>query len=175
MEAVKNGAVNVGRAFAAGDAETKGRMLGRLEGEIALAFVGTKGIDKLAKAAKGIGGATRAAHAAETVGKGTGKAATKVGDFAKKPFVPDEYWQRNAPRNAAPGSKFDHYKINKDTNQLERSKVIYDNYGRQRFRVDYSNHGRTDHSVPHLHETEYGPKFDPQFGKESRYYFLGGD
>jgi len=48
--------------------------------------------------------------------------------------------------------------------------VIYDKFGRQKYRIDYSDHGRPkSHSVPHLHEYKYGPRYDPVKGKEYRY------
>ncbi|MBF2537181.1 hypothetical protein [Listeria marthii] len=35
---------------------------------------------------------------------------------------------------------------------IEKSKVIYDEFGRQSIRVDFSDHGMPlEHSVPHIH------------------------
>ncbi|TCT16440.1 putative toxin of predicted polymorphic toxin system [Melghiribacillus thermohalophilus] len=100
------------------------------------------------------------------VGKGTGK----DDDFAKEPFVPDEYWTKKAPQNASPGSKIEHYRYY--NGKIEKSTVIYDDYGRQKFRVDHSNHGMPkDHSTPHLHEYKYGPGYHPEKGMEFRYNF----
>ena len=89
-----------------------------------------------------------------TIGAGLGYATYSISK-ANEPFVPDEYWSRNAPKNSTPGAKFDHYKNNNGV--IEKSTVIYDNYGRQQYRIDYNNHGYSDHSKPHLHEFIYGP------------------
>ena len=61
-----------------------------------------------------------------------------VSDYATETFVPDEYWKSNAPANSTPGAKFDHYINNNGV--IERSTVIYDNYGRIQYRIDYNNH-----------------------------------
>jgi len=53
MAAIKSGAISAGRAFANADSMERGRIVGRIGGEIGLAFAGTKGIDKLGKVAKG--------------------------------------------------------------------------------------------------------------------------
>jgi RHS repeat-associated protein len=92
-----------------------------------------------------------------------------------KPFVPDEYWTRNAPDNVTPGTKrLDHTKYNETTGDYEHSRVTYDEYGRQQYRVDKSDHGRPlggehpndkGHSNPHLHERTYHPK-GTQWAKE---------
>ncbi|PRB06824.1 hypothetical protein CQ046_01645 [Chryseobacterium sp. MYb7] len=58
------------------------------------------------------------------------------------------------------------------TGRIEVSRVIYDNYGRQIYRVDFSYHMRPiNHSLPHLHQYEYGPAFDPIKGKETVFNF----
>ncbi|WP_055105779.1 RHS repeat-associated core domain-containing protein [Paenibacillus ihumii] len=93
------------------------------------------------------------------------------GGKGEGPFVPDDYWKRDAPKNSTPGDKITHNKYNERTGELEKSTVIYDSYGRQQYRVDNTNHGYSDHSNPHLHETKYGPKYDPQYGYEKRYDF----
>ena len=101
--------------------------------------------------------------------KGAGGALVKVGrKIASKPFVPDEYWGRNAPSNITPGTKrLDHTKLNTKTGELEQSRVTFDDFGRQNFRVDKTNHGRptgnghpndSGHSSPHLHESTYAPR-----------------
>ena len=95
------------------------------------------------------------------------KVVGKADDFAKTPFVPNEYWKRNAPDFNTPGSKITHLKDNKGV--VEKSMVIYDDFGRQKWRVDYNNHGYKDHSIPHLHERTFGTGLDPEFGKEIRY------
>ncbi|MGX1434378.1 hypothetical protein ACUXCE_005575, partial [Cytobacillus horneckiae] len=91
-------------------------------------------------------------------------------DFAKEPFVPDEYWKKKAPQNATPGSKIEHYR---DYNgKIEKSTVIYDDFGRQKFRIDHSDHSMPkNHSIPHLHEYKYGPGYHPEKGMEFRYNF----
>ncbi len=86
----------------------------------------------------------------------------------KGPFVPDEYWNKNAPSNVTPGtSRLDHTKVNKDTGKLEQSRVTYDEFGRQNYRVDKTDHGKprgnghpndTGHTDPHLHESIYAPR-----------------
>jgi hypothetical protein len=53
LKAIQSGVVNAGKEFAKADSFEKGRVVGRIAGEIGLAFVGTKGIDKLAKVGKG--------------------------------------------------------------------------------------------------------------------------
>jgi hypothetical protein len=68
-----------------------------------------------------------------------------------------------------PGQKIDFYKEHKGN--LEKSTVIYDDYGRQKWRIDYSNHGYEDHSIPHLHELVYGSGYDSIKGKGVRYDF----
>ncbi|MDF2536860.1 MAG: peptidoglycan-binding protein, partial [Bacillales bacterium] len=68
--------------FINGDAETRGRITGRVVGKITLAVIGGKGIDKAAKAAKS---SNLTGRALEVIGnesghigiKGTGNAATK--------------------------------------------------------------------------------------------------
>jgi len=70
-----------------------------------------------------------------------------------EPFVPDDYWTKNAPERYTPNSRIIHYKRNGKT--MEKSIVIYDNVGYQKYRIDFNNHGRTDHSKPHLHELTF--------------------
>ncbi len=74
---------------------------------------------------------------------------------AKKqgPFVPTEYWTRNALKMGSPNSRILHHKLKNGVK--EKSTVIYDKYGRQKYRVDYNNHGRRDHTKPHLHVVKY--------------------
>ncbi len=101
-----------------------------------------------------------AATAAMIVGAGSGIKA--VGNSIKtsistrtKPFVPTEYWTRNAPTFGTPNAKFDHYKLNLSNNTIERSTIINDFAGRQQYRIDWTNHGRMNHTKPHLHERIY--------------------
>ncbi|MDT0003987.1 hypothetical protein QJV14_11180 [Listeria cossartiae subsp. cayugensis] len=55
---------------------------------------------------------------------------------------------------------------------IEKSKVIYDEFGRQSIRVDFSDHGMPlEHSVPHIHEYLYGPGLSPTKGFEFRYNY----
>ena len=72
-----------------------------------------------------------------------------------EPFVPDEYWMRNAPLNGTPNSKIQHQKMLSD-GSIETSTVIYDYAGRQSIRIDWTNHGRLDHGSPHVHFRFYG-------------------
>lgn len=51
--AAKNGIVDGAKAFVTANPVQQGRVIGRIGGEIGLVFVGTKGIDKLGKVAKG--------------------------------------------------------------------------------------------------------------------------
>jgi|GEM_PF-3002346 len=109
MAAIKSGAINAGRAFAKADSMEQGRIVGRIGGEIALAFAGTKGIDKLAKVAKGSQLLARTGHAAKLTratgaatggmnnfrmnlqlfgAKGTGKGQIVIGESMKKRVIP---------------------------------------------------------------------------------------
>ena len=90
-------------------------------------------------------------------GGGEGSSGGGGGDG---PFVPEEYWQRDAPTEVTPGTKrLDHRRESKRTGRIEDSRVTYDDYGRQQYRVDKTDHMRPrDHSSPHLHETTYAPK-----------------
>jgi hypothetical protein len=91
------------------------------------------------------------------IGAGFGYALHSI-NRANEPFVPDEYWEKKAPMSSTPGSKFYHYR--EDDGVIEKSLVIYDNYGRQMYRIDYNNHARgSSHSIPHLHEYIYGPGY----------------
>ena|GEM_PF-6449137 len=83
LKAIKTGASNVVKAFASGDAETRGKIIGRAAGEIALAFVGTKGVDKIAKVAKGSQVLTKVGEAAKAsrVGQALGRTAEASGGF----------------------------------------------------------------------------------------------
>ena len=91
-----------------------------------------------------------------------------VASDAGKPFVPDEAWAKNAPKQVTPGTKsLDHTKYNAKTGEFEQSTVHYDEYGRQTGRTDNTTHGRpADHTDPHHHTTEHGPGYAPG-GKES--------
>ncbi len=71
-------------------------------------------------------------------------------------FVPEEYWERNAPLYGTPNDKVEYGKYNVKTGNVERSTVIYDSAGRQSIRIDYTNHGRPDHCNPHIHYRSYG-------------------
>lgn len=84
-----------------------------------------------------------------------------------------KYWESYAPKQISPGTtRMDWLRVSGRTGRMENSRVIYDNYGRQVYRVDFSNHMRPlNHSVPHLHQYEYGPM--SSFGKESVFNFFG--
>ncbi len=91
---------------------------------------------------------------------GTGK----NDDFAKEPFLPDEYYQGKngkpgkniAPIQGTPGERMDFRRLG-SSGEVERSIVIYDLGGKQKYRVDFSDHGNTLHhpNPPHLHEYTY--------------------
>ena len=76
----------------------------------------------------------------------------------------EAYWEQNASNYNTPSSKIMHYKVHNDI--IEKSIVIYDDFGRQIWRIDYNNHGYSDHSIPHLHERYYSPGYDPVKGNE---------
>jgi RHS repeat-associated protein len=87
---------------------------------------------------------------------------------AKKLNLPDDVWNKNAPRQVQPGTRrIQHEKYNPKTGELEKSDVYYDQYGRQIGRTDHTTHGRPEiHTNPHHHSTEYSPGYSPK-GKES--------
>jgi RHS repeat-associated protein len=73
-------------------------------------------------------------------------------------LLPDAAWDRKAPKVGPPGQTIDWERYNPKTDELEKSKVDYDEYGRQKTRTDYTDHGRpTKHDDPHHHDTTYGP------------------
>ena len=77
------------------------------------------------------------------------------------------HWKKDAPNFNTPNSKITHYKEHNGV--IEKSIVIYDDYGRQKWRIDYNNHGYSNHSIPHLHERVFGIGYDLIKGKEDRY------
>ncbi|ARM72121.1 hypothetical protein LMxysn_0486 [Listeria monocytogenes] len=82
----------------------------------------------------------------------------------------DQYWGRKAPQVGTPNSSYYHFREYNGT--IEKSKVIYDEFGRQSLRVDFSNHGMLlEHSIPHIHEYLYGPGLSPIKGLEFRYNY----
>jgi RHS repeat-associated protein len=93
--------------------------------------------------------------------------------FAKEPFVPNEYWQKHAPEQVSPGTRrLDWSCESGRTGRIEESRVIYDNFGRQKYRIDKTDHMMPlDHSNPHLHERTYNSiKHNPYY-TEKRYNF----
>ena len=70
-------------------------------------------------------------------------------------FLPDEYYNKHAPKLYTPNSEYTNWKYNPSTGEYEYSTVYYDYGGRQVLRVDWTNHGRTDHTNPHVHFTFY--------------------
>lgn len=104
-------------------------------------------------------------YAGKTDGFGSMMEAGEAARYAK-------YWQNYAPK-LSPGTKrLDWLRVSGRTGQFENSRVIYDNHGRQIYRVDFSDHMRPlDHSVPHLHEYQFGRGFDATKGKESLFNF----
>ena len=85
----------------------------------------------------------------------------------------NNYWGRKASHTGTPNSSYFHYREYKGG--LEKSKVIYDEFGRQRVRIDFSNHGMPmNHSNPHIHEYLYGPGLSPEKGLEFVYNYLVG-
>ncbi|MET1176134.1 hypothetical protein ABWU89_31330, partial [Paenibacillus amylolyticus] len=83
---------------------------------------------------------------------GTGK----NDDFAKEPFLPEDYYKNNyAPQQGTPNTRMDFNRLG-SSGQIEYSRVIYDKAGKQKYRVDYSNHGNSlHHTNPHMHEFIY--------------------
>ncbi|WP_419868692.1 RHS repeat domain-containing protein [Chryseobacterium sp. CT-SW4] len=83
-----------------------------------------------------------------------------------------KYWTGYSPKQITPGiNRLDWQRISGRTGQLENSRVIYDKFGRQIYRVDFSDHLRPEnHSIPHLHQYEYGPGFSDK-GKETLFNF----
>nr|WP_236838697.1 RHS repeat-associated core domain-containing protein [Caldalkalibacillus salinus] len=84
--------------------------------------------------------------------EGTGK----VDDFAKEPFLPDEYYKNNyAPIQGTPGARIDFSRLG-SSGKVENSRVIYDQAGKQKYRIDYTDHGNSfHHTNPHMHEYIY--------------------
>ncbi|HVI46523.1 MAG TPA: hypothetical protein VM802_16725, partial [Chitinophaga sp.] len=84
-----------------------------------------------------------------------------------------KFWENYSPKQISPNStRMDWLRVSGRTGSMETSRVIYDGYGRQIYRVDYSDHMRpADHSLPHLHQYEYGPRYDPIKGKETLFNF----
>ncbi|WP_343687762.1 RHS repeat-associated core domain-containing protein [Chryseobacterium gleum] len=83
-----------------------------------------------------------------------------------------KYWQNYAPRLSPGTNRMDWIRSSGRTGRIEVSRVIYDKAGRQIYRVDLSDHMRpANHSLPHLHQYEYGPAFDPIKGKETVFNF----
>ncbi|MFK4350537.1 phage baseplate assembly protein gpV [Paenibacillus sp. RC62] len=80
----------------------------------------------------------------------------KNDDFAKEPFLPDNYYKNNyAPIQGTPGDRLDFNRLG-SSGQVEKSRVIYDQGGKQKYRVDYSDHGNSAHHTdPHMHEYIY--------------------
>ena len=85
------------------------------------------------------------------------------------PVCADNMFSSKASKQISPPGwprTIEHHRYNPRTNQLERSMVHYDKFGRQIGRTDYTHHGYPDnHSVPHHHTTDYGPGYP--FGKNS--------
>ncbi|WP_025721243.1 phage baseplate assembly protein V [Paenibacillus sp. 1-18] len=84
------------------------------------------------------------------------KGTDKIDDFAKEPFLPDEYYKKNyAPMQGTPGARIDFSRLG-SSGQIEKSRVIYDQAGKQKYRIDYSDHGNfAHHTNPHMHEYVY--------------------
>ncbi len=73
-------------------------------------------------------------------------------------FLPDEFYNKNLPRQVSPGTKYlPKYDEIGNVKQIK----MYDDYGREIGWVDYSNHGYGNinlpdyHTVPHWHERIY--------------------
>jgi hypothetical protein len=109
--------------------------------------------------------AERGSQVAAKGGLGSMMEAGEAARYAK-------FWESYAPKQISPGTtRMDWLRVSGRTGRMENSRVIYDNYGRQIYRVDFSNHMRPlNHSVPHLHQYEYGPM--SSFGKESVFNFF---
>ncbi len=104
---------------------------------------------------------------------GSGKSFSSMMDASEAARY-NKYWTKYASKQVSPGTKrLDWTRISGRTGRLESSRVIYDDFGRQIYRVDFSNHMRPlNHSVPHLHQYQYGYKWS-NFGKESVFNFFG--
>ena len=80
-----------------------------------------------------------------------------IDDFAKEPFLPEDYYGKHLAKQVTPGikslSKYD------ELGNLKQTKY-YDEYGREIGWVDYSNHGYPDsHVTPHWHEVIYDEEY----------------
>ncbi|HEY3373441.1 MAG TPA: hypothetical protein VGK02_00025, partial [Candidatus Aquicultor sp.] len=85
-KALKSAVNKARKDYATGNAATKGKIVGRVAGEVILGVVGTKGVDKLGKVAK--------------VGK-LGKAAEGAGEAAKAGSASRVFWSGAGSREAA--------------------------------------------------------------------------
>ncbi|MCE3199836.1 hypothetical protein K3T49_09420 [Paenibacillus sonchi] len=127
-------------------------------GSKAAAGVGrTTGKEAASEASSGAKSFLSKPTAGDNVGsKLSSEGAGKVDDFAKEPFLPDEYYKNNyAPMQGTPGAKIDFSRLG-SSGQVEKSRVIYDQAGKQKYRIDYTDHGNSAHHTnPHMHEYIY--------------------
>ncbi|MCB5953277.1 hypothetical protein LI951_14470, partial [Enterococcus sp. BWT-B8] len=98
------------------------------------------------------------------------KAGGAVDDFAKEPFLPDEYYKNNySSMDGTPNSKIEFERLG-SSGEVEKSIVIYDQNGKQSMRIDYSYHGnKAHHTNPHIHEYQW---FDGGLSANEAKYFL---
>lgn len=84
------------------------------------------------------------------------KSDNLIDDFAKEPFLPDEFYTKHLPKQVSPGTtslpKYDEY------GNLKQTKY-YDSYGREIMWIDYTDHGRINHTAPHWHEMIYNSQY----------------
>ncbi len=128
--------------------------------------------DGVALAEGGIGLASLGIRYIKTLLKGTSRVSFSSMMHISEATRYAKYWQNKAPSQVVPGTKrLDWYRVSGRTKQMEKSRVIYDDYGRQIYRVDFTDHMRPlDHSSPHLHEYIFGRGYSPK-GKESLFNF----
>lgn len=80
--AIKNAAVTTYNDFKKGDANVKAHMIGRLTGEVALAVVGTKGVDKAVKATEAVANVAKVEKVVDKVTQ-ISKNLSKTGKLAE--------------------------------------------------------------------------------------------
>ncbi|WP_438496260.1 hypothetical protein [Paenibacillus sp. IHBB 3054] len=115
-------------------------------------------MDELARS-KSLAGADDARTVGKPKAEGSSRSVEGTGDvddFAKEPFLPDEYYKNNyAPMQGTPGARIDFSRLG-SSGQIEKSRVIYDQAGKQKYRIDFSDHGNSAHHTnPHMHEYVY--------------------
>ncbi|AFK85431.1 MULTISPECIES: peptidoglycan-binding protein [Thermoanaerobacterium] len=153
VNAIKNETVKTYNEFKNGDANTKAKILGDITGEVALSVIGTKGIDKVAKAVKEVGVIARTAEAAETVDDAA--KAEKIVCTVEKTIEASvvKTTDNKIPITNKPNSVVE--RIDTDGNIIQRR--YYDSNGRAVKDIDYTNHGNPNQhpEVPHEHTWDW--------------------